>query len=97
MTTLTLPPGAIRKANPVVIPPVAALEPVRTAKKVRDLPTERLTGKYAVMRQSDTSMRFSCLHDTEAQATAEAHRLAGLRTDRHLFLVVHVVATVGAL
>jgi hypothetical protein len=95
MSTLSLPPGAKRKVKPEAEIPVS--EPVRTAKKIREVPVEKMTGQYAVMRQSDTSMRFTCLHDSQEQAIAEAHRLAGERTDRHLFLVMHVVATVGAI
>lgn len=87
MATLSLPAGAKRKI---------AL-PERTAKKVHEIPTERLTGKYAVMRQlsQHAGMKFGSLHETREQAEVEAHRLAGNRTDVHLFLVVEVISTVG--
>ncbi len=94
MATLTLPPGTKRKPKPEAV--IQVSEPARESTKIHDLPTECLTGKFAVMRQweSKAGMRFTCLHDTLELATSEANRLAGEHTSPHLFLVLHVVATV---
>lgn len=61
------------------------------AKPIGDKPLPDLHGKFVVMRQArgERSFRFTCIHDTQDQASREAKRLAKLtKTERYLVLQV---------
>ena len=64
---------------------------LKKAKPIGDTPTEDLTGKFVVMRQSRNakSFRFTCYHDTQELARREADRLARVSpSERYLVLEI---------
>jgi hypothetical protein len=64
--------------------------------QIGDKPLENLMGLYAVMRQShkSKSIRFSCVHETRLEASAEAARL-NAESLASRYLIVHIVDHVG--